>query len=568
MSKHPYIIKRPGSQSYYYHRQIPRHLQPVLKREQFWKSLRTPVLATAVRNAALVGLQFTAEMERAELELSAAANLATATAAARKDGTHHASPSLELNDGHIQALCVRYTTALLRTDDDERAGLEPCDVLERRKWLSDAHETLSLYAAGMRTEVMAESANTLLAAEGMRAEPSSDAYRDLLAALQATDLKVLAEQIARLHGRGVSTSTKDPLPPRDCDNWDVILKTWRTINAPRPRTYDSAVADAKRFDELVGHVAIPKLTTAHVETFKEALRTERGPGKKVLSRKRINDILRILGASINVAIKEGVTTLQSNPFQGTLYGEKALADDGPRKNRDAFSMDEMQTLFSSRIYTDPEYRPGKGGGEAAFWLPFLAPHMGPRLEDLGCVHIGDVRQYEGTYYIELGDRKAAGRNPRRGAYRKVPLHQAILDANFLDFVKWRKDECAGSNGRLFDRLKPNQYGTYTAIFSTWFGEYMDDIGLTDNRLDFHALSRSTFQYFGELAGLDRDVIDVFVGHKPDSGRMRNRYGRKDPEEGVKVIPFPILVDAMKRYRLSGLDLSHIKWRAPTSAAKG
>jgi integrase len=105
---------------------------------------------------------------------------------------------------------------------------------------------------------------------------------------------------------------------------------------------------------------------------------------------------------------------------------------------------------------------------------------------------------------------------------------------------------------LFRHLKENQYGQLSAMWSTWFNEYLDsDAGLDDARLDFHSF-RHTFKAFGRLSGIDNDVIEELLGHAPTS-----MYGRND--EGERRLPFELLVDGMAKLTFPGLELGHLPY---------
>jgi len=569
--RHPYITTRTGSANLYYRRQIPEALQPFLGgRTEYWKSLRTHRANEARRRAPAISVEFEKMLEDARLQLElkarseqlkglirASSPLGTASgsvpALGDADEPHIAgapAPAL-LEEGHVPTLVRRHEVFALQTDDEERRGLSNADIAGRRAFMSDAHEHLSLAAAASRYEEMRGAAEALLDAESLRAAPGSRAYELLLRTLLETDLRVVTEQLGRLQGRPTKTPEDIPPLPKECDNWPAMLEAWKNRNCPAQKTYDETARSAERFQTLTGKPPVPQIKGEHVETFKARLREEG------LSASRVNTIVALLRAVVFAAMKESATTLAANPFQGRQYSAKELAKDEPTKNRDAYTVQELNLFYRSRVYVEP-YRPAKGGREAAFWLPPLGTFTGSRLEDLGCLTVGDFREFDGIPYVELGDKKRSGDSQRRSAFRKVPLHDELLRIGILEHVERVKKLAGGRrDAPLFPDLTPDRYGSHTKMFSAWFNEYLDRIGLSDPRLDFHAL-RAAFQYYGELCGLTKihsDVIDVIVGHTPNMSSMRNRYGRK--ENGVKVLPFEMLVEAMRAYRIPGLDLSHL-----------
>ena len=437
------------------------------------------------------------------------------------------------------------------------------DIQERRAFMDEAREQCGNAAAAERLEAIEETAAAVLDAENISFNPATIAYRELLSALLQTDVTVVAEQVARLRGVCAPSPVGNPPLPSDCDNWTAMLAVWKEKRTPTAKTFDEATRSAERFQLLTGNIPVTQVTPDHVAHFKTNLAATK-PGAKPISSSRKNTILALLRAVVYVAMKEGATTLTKNPFEGSQYDAHVVAQEVPRKDRESYVAAELQRLFNTRVFTDFTYRPAKGGGEAAFWLPLLGLYTGARLEDLGRLKVADVREFDGHPYLELGDRKRSGKAQRRSAYRKVPIHRLLVSIGFLDYVEARRREAGDDRGAmLFPALKADSYGTYTKMFSTWFNEYLDKhAGLTDARLDFHA-TRATFQYFAELSGLtaiEPNIIDYLVGHAPDMSQMRNHYGKK--AGGAKAPPFPLLVEAMERYRIPGLDLSHLYQRLP------
>ena len=575
--KHAYVTKRAGTENYHYHRQIPEALQGVLGHSQFWKSLGTANYRTACRRSARVSTQFDAMVDDAtqQLELQASkrqldellrrhcnGNTGDAGERALSEAARPfisgAPPAAVLEEQHVPALSRRHYALALKTDDDERLGMTNAEVIERRAFMADAHEQLSLASAASRYEEMRETVDTLLEAENIHADHTSHAYQLLLITLLQTDLSVVAEQLARLQGRGTKSPEDVPPLPADCDNWPAMLDVWKKKKSPAPKTFDETKRIAQRFQTLTGNPPVPTICVEDVERFKEKLHEEG------VSKARVNTILALLRAVIFVAMKEGKTTLTTNPFHSRMHGAKAVATDRKEKGskvRNAFEVSELNVLFKSRVYVD-DYRPAKGGREAAFWLPLIDTFCGAREEDVGCLTVADFREFDGVHYVELGDRKRSGGSTSRSTYRKVPIHEELLNIGILEYVEIVARRAGTRKGvPLFPDLKPDSYGKFTKVWSTWFNEYLDGIGLDDNSLDFQSF-RHSFQHFAELSGLGGPVIDAIVGHAPNMSKMGNRYGRKDEDSGVKALPFENIVKAMRAFHIPGLDLSHLygKWK--------
>jgi len=63
----------------------------------------------------------------------------------------------------------------------------------------------------------------------------------------------------------------------------------------------------------------------------------------------------------------------------------------PANRRMTYGLADLQSLFSSPVYADG-VRPKQGRGEAAYWLPVLALFTGARMEELGQLRVGDIKQ--------------------------------------------------------------------------------------------------------------------------------------------------------------------------------
>ncbi len=575
--KHLYVTKRAGTANLHYHRQIPEALQGVLGRKQYWKSLGTPAYREACRRTAKVSVAFDKMVADAEKQLELQASKQQldellrrhcdskageageqALSEAARPFISGAPPAAVLEEQHVPALSRRHYALALKTDDDERLGMTNAEVIERRAFMADAHEQLSLANAASRYEEMCETVDTLLEAENLHADHTSQAYQLLLITLLQTDLSVVAEQLARLQGRGTKSPDGIPPLPADCDNWPAMLDAWRKKRSPVPKSFDETKRSAERFQTLTGSPPVPQICVGHVETFKEKLNEEG------VTKSRVNTILGLLRAVVFVAMKEGKTTLTANPFHGRQHSAKAVAQDRLDKGskvRNAILAPDLNVLYRSRVYVS-DYRPAKGGGDAAFWMPLLDTFCGGRLEDIGCLTVADFREFDGVHFIELGDKKRSGASTSRSTYRKIPIHEELHKIGILEYVEIVARRAGTRKGvPLFPDLKPDSYGKFTKVWSTWFNEYIDSIGLDDSSLDFQSF-RHSFQHFAELSGLDGPVIDAIVGHAPNMSKMGNRYGLKDADSGVKALPFESIVKAMRAFHIPGLDLSHLygKWK--------
>ncbi len=187
-------------------------------------------------------------------------------------------------------------------------------------------------------------------------------------------------------------------------------------------------------------------------------------------------------------------------------------------------------------------RPVGGGGEAAKWLPLLALFTGARLEELGKLELKDVGREAGVDYLFI-----RGSVKNVASRRKVPIHPELKRLGFTEYVEARRQ--AGDHF-LFPDLKSKR-AQRTAGFSTWWGRYLNSVGITDERKVFHSF-RHTVKRQLRNARVDTALMNALQGHAVTD--VAGLYGRD--EEGLG-FALPVLAEAMEQLVYPGLDLSHL-----------
>jgi len=578
--KHPYLTPRRGSSNYYFRRKIPLELQSLLQRKDFWLSLETPSKEVAITRLPQAALEFERLVApaRATTEAAAATGenwLPRGLRPANDDEPHSYHPTVcptgwsPLSDTQIPRLLERYRAHALASEREYRIALHQPDIPPAegepdeeardaaRQRLADEGYTPAVHIALLQQEVeqlkraragedytdLRAQLEELLMFERVWLPAASDSFQRLLVEFATARLDTLADELRRYEGEGNGQPDPALVPLVDeNDTWSAAVQGWVAEAAPQPKTADEVRTQVARFERLVGSLPLSALTAARVEQFKAACLEQ-----EKVSKSRVNTILSLLSAVITVAMKKKLTLLGTNPFAGAKYSRKAVRRDAdPEALRDAYTVDELNRLYASRVYVHG-HRPGKGGREAAYWVPLLGLHSGARLEDLCRLRTRDVVQRAGVWCLHLHDTKREHRTGEGSTMRYVPVHRTLVRLGWLDYV-----QAQDAGGLLFPHLKLNKYGRLSGMWSTWFNEYLDtDVGLADPRLDFHSF-RHTFKVFGQLSGIDGAVIEELLGHAPDDW-----YGRNEGTE--KRLPFELLVQAMEKLDFPGLELGHLPY---------
>ncbi|MBZ9694883.1 site-specific integrase [Mesorhizobium sp. CO1-1-9] len=203
-------------------------------------------------------------------------------------------------------------------------------------------------------------------------------------------------------------------------------------------------------------------------------------------------------------------TVSQNIFSGFRFGSAKKVTE----QRDAWTRPELETLFSSALYTGckSELRRAEPGSlvlkDERYWLPLIAIFSGMRQEEIAQLHIEDVKEVDGITFFDVND-KPPRMLKNANAARQVPLHVTLIKLGFLEYV----DQCRKSRQvRLFPNLKPggadNRLGH---SFSKWFTRYRRDIGVYRKGLDFHSFRHSASTSMHQ-AGVERAVLDHVTGH--------------------------------------------------------
>lgn len=329
-----------------------------------------------------------------------------------------------------------------------------------------------------------------------------------------------------------------------------LFEDWRRTQT-RPRTISAVQSVVMDFRVQFGPVAVEDITRAHVRAFRDAL------VERKLSKLTVENRLGYLSTLIRHGMREIVDHLALNPFENV----PVVAAEGsrPPKDRRAYSVAELNQVLSSRVYVEG-YRPRGQVREAAYWLPLMGPFVGARIEELCQLRVDDIQRINGVWCIRLCDLGESQRLKTASSFRRVPLHQTLIDCGFLRHVA---SMALQGHERVFPSLSNrNAHGVFSNAMGKWFARYLDDVGLSDSRLDYHSF-RYTFRQQCSLCGIDNEVRDALTGHwltRSDAGRT---YMRGENRQ----YPFPKLVEAIELLRYDELRTTHLLVENPLAGVE-
>ncbi|QIO88550.1 integrase [Stenotrophomonas rhizophila] len=245
--------------------------------------------------------------------------------------------------------------------------------------------------------------------------------------------------------------------------------------------------------------------------------------------------------------------IPGNPMTAMGKIKKNLVTDPIRgKKAERFLEDsELQTIF------DPEgFLAWAKKWPHRWWCPILALYTGARVNELAQLKLHDIVNENGIWCIaiqltvddDLADNEHfQTRQTVKGAsaLRRIPIHQAVLDAGFLDFVQ---DIKACGHPRLFPNLSAGfceASGETTARYSQGvviqFSAYLKKLGF-GRGIGFHAF-RHTLSSKLKHARVPQEDIASITGHSENNRfPVLNLYQTtENPEERVRQVA------ALQRY---------------------
>ncbi|AXK38493.1 site-specific integrase [Crenobacter cavernae] len=526
---HTYLFRREQSQNYYFRRAVPPHLRQSIGKREILVSLRTSDRLTAERLVRQHAVDTDALFEMHERQLSDAQN----TFPYGPD-----EPTLALQPSMIPTLVERYRAEVINT----QLATPPTkhELAELRTWYRELEARLTDDAVVGDTSFIEETGTFHLEAEGIDPELSDPATVNLyLQRLLYADLQAIRLQLAKLNGDDVKKQAMPP-HPLNADHWDAMLECWQAERAPSAKTWHEACSLVERFKAYAGDISPLDITAEIAEGFRDSL-LDHG-----LSRSRVHTIFALLRAVVNTAIEMKACSLTENPFaQVKVNVPDHEADEAQRQ---PFELEQLRALFRSPVYRDGA-RPAKGGRDAAFWPPLLGLYTGARLEELGQLHLDDVQQHEGQWFLRIRALQPSQKLKTSTSARTVLVHEELLNIGFINYVAGLREQ---GEERLFPALTPDKYDKYTKTFSTWFNEYLDAHVVDDRRYTYHSF-RHAFEEYAGWSGLTHYQVDGILGHAPTG--MAKIYGKK--QGGRRRFEPRVLADGMQKFRVEGLDLSHL-----------
>ena len=366
---------------YYFRMRVPTDLQPIFKRTELKKSLRTRSKAVALRRCR----QYVAATEQVFESLRLSHFKAELT------GTN---PTDQLRD----------LTALKQLDS-------PPTIRDREKELWNN----VLMAADMVTGNN-DSHPTL----DSTPEPAPALPIPPIPPVQQVIQRIPLSELIRLYISEV-TDQRGQVIARGIEK-----NLFRFMEIVTDKPIDCySVEDKLRYREILQQM--PKCvnrTQYHGRTIEDIIKTKL-PAHELLSIKTVNMRLIEAATMFNWAVNNGL--VDSHSFKNAVL-KIQKSDDAERP---AVSDADIKTIIEKlpRSQTEP----------SRYWVPLIACFTGMRQSEIAQLDGDDIVDMNGTWCIDVNDR-GDKRLKNNNAKRIVPLHPVLLDAGLVAFAEHRRGQ--------------------------------------------------------------------------------------------------------------------------------
>ena len=271
-------------------------------------------------------------------------------------------------------------------------------------------------------------------------------------------------------------------------------------------------------------------------TIHQAIRKANNDPKKIIKRNTLHTYLLLFKRCVKWGYHKELL-----PKDLSVGIELPPEREGESIKRVSFEVSELNILFSHLNYLKKDIKQD-------FWIPLIGLFTGMRRTEICQLLISDIKHEGGVSYIEVSQlkegKKWIKKLKTKTSERRVPIHPALIELGFLNYVKSQKNTF-----RLFSRLSKKRFENGSEGFGRRFDTVLKGSGLKRKGLCFHSF-RHTFADAMRNNHVDREIADRLGGWKDKQLGQRGSYGA-----GYDI---KVLNEAMQKVKYDGLNLSKLK----------
>lgn len=545
----PYVVKRPGSNSWYYREAVPADVGAILtarngrKPPDAMQSLRTADWREANRRVIAVRARQHEKWDEVRSSSSSVPNIPSSSAMIEAVTSHvHqgflrvqreklreelAAAGSNLTDLAIQRRNKRAQVALLPSPDDMREMEQLAAAVSRNQ----------SWSVAPGNGVQGERWNELVALVTKAVQLARSDLADLMDGKDAnTEQDAVFERLGGKRASEVSAA-----PGESIKSLFDLYERDQLRDGKRADTLATERKIIDHFGRFVGDaIAVTAISRAQIRDFKRSLSEvpHRWTTRDELAGLQLADAARTWAAmggetrsarTVNrevSAVSAFLAWLKDNAYieENVAIGFRSRIDKSKHKYP-PYTDAQLKNLFSSPLFVGchakKEHQPGNEKiRDWRYWLPLCALYSGARAGEVAQLEVADVRQIEDIWVFDFNDDgKGTGKKLKNSSSRRiVPIHSALIALGLVKYAQ--RLSCSGER-RVFPNLQPGPRGDWSYRPSRFWARYLDRIGMKRPGLGLHSF-RHTFADECRRAGVEEGVLKALLGHADHS--QTGHYG--------------------------------------------
>ena len=244
------------------------------------------------------------------------------------------------------------------------------------------------------------------------------------------------------------------------------------------------------------------------------IKSKKIPKKDLLDPDTVRKYIAFMSSIFKYAVAHNYAT--KNPFANIVPKRNTSKYN---KKRNKFSDEELQTIFSSDIYTKHIYeKPHQ------YWLPLLGLFTGARISEICQLKLEDISTIKGILTIKICAESEDQSVKTDASIRLVPVHSSLIDLGFSRYVK--SLETLNSE-RLFPEINPYydkryHYFNWGHGPSKWFASYLKTLEIKTQKLVFHSLRYNMITKLAN-ARVQKEFASALTGHEYEKRTTHDDY---------------------------------------------
>ncbi len=280
-----------------------------------------------------------------------------------------------------------------------------------------------------------------------------------------------------------------------------IFDRWRNEGDLAPSTITTWGSYWRQLKAFVKHDEPARVVKADIVAWKDALLAAGRTAKSIRDGQ-----LAAARTLFNYALANDLVSV--NPVLGVMLRQKAKA--GQKKL--PYTDEEVARLLELADQEKTPYR---------HWLPWLMALSGARAAEVAQMWGKHIIQVDGVWVMQITATEDGGRLKNAGSEREVPIHPAVLERGFLDFVEAKgsgplfygaaKGQRRGRRGKADDDTDGRRHAS-KGVTNRLGGWIRSQEGFNDPRKSPNHAFRHWFKTACMKAGIHPNMADALQGH--------------------------------------------------------